>query len=179
MVTVVRSQAMTKTGRTTVDGDFPSSLFASRPPASCSSDGWSGTHGQQPQVRPSKVTTHTATAAAATTTAAAAAATAATTTTTTAAAAAATTTTTTTTTTTATTTTNNNNTRIERCNSRFLQTAHCPVSCLQYAHSSGQGAGAYHVQDVVCHLVWKDSSASMFHRVEIAFILVLIYWLNN
>ena len=32
------------------------------------------------------------------------------------------------------------NTRIERRNSRFLQSAHCAANCLQYVLSSGQGA---------------------------------------
>ena len=35
---------------------------------------------------------------------------------------------------------------------------------------------AYHVQHVVCHLVQRDSSAIKFDRVEIVFILALLYW---
>ena len=37
---------------------------------------------------------------------------------------------------------------------------------------------AYHAQRVVCHLVRRDSSATKFDRVEIAFILALFYWLK-
>ena len=37
---------------------------------------------------------------------------------------------------------------------------------------------AYHVQRVVCHLVRRDSSAIKFDTAEIAFILVLLYWLK-
>ena len=37
---------------------------------------------------------------------------------------------------------------------------------------------AYHVQRVVCHLVRRDSSAIKFDRVEIVFILALLYWLK-
>ena len=39
-------------------------------------------------------------------------------------------------------------------------------------------SSAYHVQHAVCHLVRRDSSAIMFDRVEIAFILALLYWLK-
>ena len=34
------------------------------------------------------------------------------------------------------------------------------------------------MQRVVCHLVRRDSSAIKFDRVEIAFILALLYWLK-
>ena len=34
------------------------------------------------------------------------------------------------------------------------------------------------MQHVVCHVVRRDSSAIKFVRVEIAFILVLFYWLK-
>ena len=37
---------------------------------------------------------------------------------------------------------------------------------------------AYHLQPAVCHLVRGDSSAIVFNRVEIAFILALFYWLK-
>ena len=30
-----------------------------------------------------------------------------------------------------------------------------------------------------CHVVWRDSSAIKFDRVEIAFILAIFYWLNH
>ena len=36
-------------------------------------------------------------------------------------------------------------------------------------------SNAYHVQRVVCHLVRRDSSAIEFDRVEITFILALLY----
>ena len=36
---------------------------------------------------------------------------------------------------------------------------------------------AYHVQLIVCHLVRSDSSAIKSDRVEISFILALLYWL--
>ena len=39
-------------------------------------------------------------------------------------------------------------------------------------------SSAYHVQRVVCHLVRRDSSAIKFDRVEISFILVLLYSLK-
>ena len=39
-------------------------------------------------------------------------------------------------------------------------------------------SSAYHVQRVVFHLVRRDSSASKFDRVEIAFILALLYRLK-
>ena len=39
-------------------------------------------------------------------------------------------------------------------------------------------SSAYHVQRGVYHLVRRDSSAIKFDRVEIAFILTLIYWLK-
>ena len=32
---------------------------------------------------------------------------------------------------------------------------------------------------ITCHVVQRDSSAIKFHRVEIAFILASIYWLNH
>ena len=37
---------------------------------------------------------------------------------------------------------------------------------------------AYHVQHVVCHVVRRDSSAIKFDRIEIAFILALLYGLK-
>ena len=40
-------------------------------------------------------------------------------------------------------------------------------------------SSACRVQRVVCHLVGRDSSAIKLDRVEIAFILVLFYWLNH
>ena len=40
-------------------------------------------------------------------------------------------------------------------------------------------SSAYHMQCVVCHLVRRDSSAIKFDRVEIAFILALLYGLET
>ena len=48
------------------------------------------------------------------------------------------------------------------------------VDCL----TSQQHASVCHVQPAVCHLVRRDSSAVKFDRVEIAFILALLYWLK-
>ena len=39
-------------------------------------------------------------------------------------------------------------------------------------------SSAYHVQRVACHVVRRDSSAVKFDRVEIAFILALLHWLE-
>ena len=38
-------------------------------------------------------------------------------------------------------------------------------------------SSTYQVQRVVCHLAQRDSSAIKFDRVEITFILMLLYWL--
>ena len=69
--------------------------------------------------------------------------------------------------------------RIERRNSRFLQSPNCATNCLQHVHSKDQGCNrvqimnitsrAYHVQHVVCHVVRRDRSSVKFDRVEIAF----------
>ena len=40
-------------------------------------------------------------------------------------------------------------------------------------------SSAHHLQHVVCHVVQRDSSAIKFDRIEIAFILALIYWLKR
>ena len=40
-------------------------------------------------------------------------------------------------------------------------------------------SGAHHVQYVVYHVVRRDSSAIMSDRVEIAFIVLLFYWLKR
>ena len=64
----------------------------------------------------------------------------------------------------------------------FLQSPHSTANCLQHARSSGPGATvckscATHRAlitckcHVACHLVRRDSSATKFDRVEIAFIL--------
>ena len=95
---------------------------------------------------------------------------------------------TTTTAATITTTTDNNDCTRRRSSSFVLQSPRCAANCLQYVRSSGQGAfvckscntsSAYHVQRVVCHVVQRDSSAIKFDRVEIAFILALLYWLKH
>ena len=78
---------------------------------------------------------------------------------------------------------NNNNNRIQRHYSRFFTT-------VWNVRSSGPGAivcksRATHRAlvtckcHVTCHLVWRDSSAIKFDRVEIAFIWALFYWLNQ
>ena len=83
----------------------------------------------------------------------------------------------------------NNSNRIERCNSRFLQSPHSLRRELSptrthkwpgYNHVqiTCNTSSAYHMQPAVCHLVWRDSSAIKFDRVEIAFILALFYWLE-
>ena len=66
-----------------------------------------------------------------------------------------------------------------------LYKSHWATSCLQHVRSSGQGAivcntsGTYHVQHVMCHMVWRDNSAIMFDRVSITFLLASFYWLNH
>ena len=71
--------------------------------------------------------------------------------------------------------------RIQRRNSRFLQSPHNAANSLQYVRSSGPGAivcksRATHRAlitckcHVTCHLVRRDSSAIKFDGVEIAFI---------
>ena len=72
----------------------------------------------------------------------------------------------------------------------FLQSPHSAANCLQHVRSSGPGAivcksCATHRALITCkrhvtyHLVWRDSSAIKFDRVEIAFIWALFYWLNH
>ena len=39
-------------------------------------------------------------------------------------------------------------------------------------------SGAHHVQQVICHMVRRDSSAIKFGRVEIAFNFALFCWLK-
>ena len=78
--------------------------------------------------------------------------------------------------------------RIERCNSRFFTIS--PLCCeLSPTHNYAPVARvqlcANHVQHierlscatccVTCHMVRRDSSAIKFDRVEIAFILALLY----
>ena len=56
---------------------------------------------------------------------------------------------------------NDDRNRIGRSTLRFLQSPHCAVTCLEYAHSCGPGANicntsnAYHMQHAVGHLVTK------------------------
>ena len=67
----------------------------------------------------------------------------------------------------------------------FLQSPHCAANSLQRLWSSGHGTTvckscATHpvliMCNMSCHMVWRDSSAIKFDRVEIAFILVLLHW---
>ena len=90
-----------------------------------------------------------------------------------------------TTTTTATTTTI---LELKGTNRIFLQFPHCAVNCLHHVRSSGRGAivcksratqTAHHVQHVVCHLVRRVSSANKVGRVQITFILALLYCLKR
>ena len=85
-----------------------------------------------------------------------------------------------------------NNSHIERRDSRFSQSPHCAANCLQYAqmarpkscanHAQQQitcnTSSSYHVQHVVYHVVRRNSSAIKLDKIEIAFILVLFYWLK-
>ena len=64
---------------------------------------------------------------------------------------------------------NDDNNRIQRCNSRFLQSSHCAANCLQDVCSSGLGAivckscasSAYHVQHVVLHATWYEGTTQV------------------
>ena len=82
----------------------------------------------------------------------------------------------------------NKNNCIQRCSSRFfvISSLHCELSptrtlkwprhnCVKITCNT---SSAYHVQNVVCHLVRRDSSAIKFDRVEITFILALLYSLK-
>ena len=83
---------------------------------------------------------------------------------------------------------NNNNNCIQRRSSRFstislLRHELSPNRTLKWRrHNSVKikcnTPKVYHVQRVVCHLVWRDSSAIKFDRVEITFILALLHWLK-
>ena len=72
----------------------------------------------------------------------------------------------------------------------FLQSPHSAANCLQNISSSGPGATVCKSRathrtlitckcHVTCHLVRRDSSATKFDRVEIAFIWALFCWLNH
>ena len=72
----------------------------------------------------------------------------------------------------------------------FVRSPHSATNCLQHVRSSSPGAvmcksHATHWVlimckcHVTCHLVWRDSSAVKFDRVEIAFIWSLFCWLNH
>ena len=83
---------------------------------------------------------------------------------------------------------NNNNKCIQRRSSRFctISSLRCelsPTRTLKWARYNRvkitcNTSSIYHVHRVVCHLVQGDSSAAKFDRVEIAFILALLYWLK-
>ena len=74
--------------------------------------------------------------------------------------------------------------RIQRRISRFftissLRRELSPTRTLKWPrHNRVKSSSTYHVQRVVCHLVRRDSSAIRIDRVEIAFILAFLYWLN-
>ena len=82
----------------------------------------------------------------------------------------------------------NNGNRIDRHNSTFLMSPHCAGNCLQYARSSGQGLimcksratlpSVFYMQFIMCHVAWRDSSATEFDWVKITFIIALFYWLK-
>ena len=84
---------------------------------------------------------------------------------------------------------NDNNDCIERCNLRFFLIAslHCGLSPTHMLKWPGRNcvqimcnlSGAHQVQHVVCHMVWRDSSAKKFDKVEIAYILASFYWLKQ
>ena len=83
---------------------------------------------------------------------------------------------------------NNNNNCIQRRSSRFftnssLRRELSPTRTLKWPRHNRvkitcNTSSAYHVQCVACHIVRRDSSAIKFNRVEIAFILALLYWLK-
>ena len=56
---------------------------------------------------------------------------------------------------------------------RMLKWPGC--SCVQITCNT---SSAYHVQPALCCLVQRDSSVVKFDRVEIAFILSVVYWLK-
>ena len=64
---------------------------------------------------------------------------------------------------TTTTTTTDNNNRIERRNSKFLQSPHCVANCLKWPGRNCLQIKCNTVQPAVCHLVQRDSSAIKFH----------------
>ena len=90
----------------------------------------------------------------------------------------------------------NNNDCIQRCSLRFFTIFDCiqvcrsslcrkvpPTYTLKWPRRNRvqitcNTSSANHVQHVMCHLVRRDSSATKFDRVEIAFILVLLNWLK-
>ena len=76
----------------------------------------------------------------------------------------------------------NNNNRIERHNSRFVTAPHCAANLSPTPMLLWLGCSCV---QIMCsawsahHVVWKNSSAIEFDRVEIAFILALFYWLHQ
>ena len=68
------------------------------------------------------------------------------------------------------------NDRIERHYSRFLQSPHCAVNCLQHAQISCKTSSAYRVRHVVYHLARRDSSAikldTSWNHIFVSFILL-------
>ena len=78
----------------------------------------------------------------------------------------------------------NNNDRIERRDSRFLQSPHCAANCLTTRTLKWLGRNVVQITyktssaNHVCHVVQRDSSAIKFDRVEISPILVFFTWLT-
>ena len=69
----------------------------------------------------------------------------------------------------------NNNDRIERRSSRLLNLLTVPRAVSNmYTQVARAQLSANHVQHVVCHMVWRDSSAIKFVRVEVAIILAFL-----
>ena len=74
---------------------------------------------------------------------------------------------------------NDDNNRIQRCNLRFftISSLRCELSPNTYTQVAWAQLCANHLEHiecltccVMCHMVWRDSSAIKFNRVEIAFI---------
>ena len=73
----------------------------------------------------------------------------------------------------------------------FLQSPHCPLNCLptctlkwpgcSQVHIMSNTLGAYHVQYIVCHMVERDSSGTMFndlksHLFQLILLVETINW---
>ena len=70
---------------------------------------------------------------------------------------------------------NNSNDRIQRRNSRFLQSPHCSANCLQHVRSSSQGAivcksRAIHRALFICNMscaTWHEGTAQLLSLTEL------------